>query len=212
MIMRWCDSAMATMRLCDGDSIIWLSHCRHRTINRVIALLPSHHRNFVIALSQHLHRVIKLSHCSPLYYNVSWPWILSESNNNMSWYNDKWQTNQPNDLKCHCDLYDLGLSILKLLLLVCLPTDRPTEMCKAIFEGGINIFIMKTETIIGLHCHCDLDLWHRNPKFSRGHLIVMDKPPYQVRRFMAYKFLSYGCLRTDRHEQSNIPPLLWSGA
>ena len=65
-------------------------------------------------------------------------------------------------------------------------------------------------------CHCDFDLWPRNPNLkwsSTSH----DQPLYQVRRSLVYEFSSYSsdkvCLWTDRptYVQSNIPPLLWWG-
>ena len=42
-----------------------------------------------------------------------------------------------------------------------------------------------------LKCHCDLDLWPRNPKFSRGSFTSHDQPLYQVRRSLGDEFCSY---------------------
>ena len=53
-------------------------------------------------------------------------------------------------------------------------------------------------------CHCDLDLWSRNPKLYRGHLLVITS---QVRRSLDCEFSSNWsdkvCLPTDQHVQSN---------
>ena len=59
-----------------------------------------------------------------------------------------------------------------------------------------------------LKCHCDLDFWPRNPKFFRGHLLVMInnytklEDPSAIFSYWSDKV----CLRTNWHMQRNIPP------
>ena len=62
-----------------------------------------------------------------------------------------------------------------------------------------------------LKCHCDLDLWPRNPKFNRGHLLVMTKHHTKLEDPLAMSSLVTDWTRfvyrqTDM--QSNIPPFL----
>ena len=53
-----------------------------------------------------------------------------------------------------------------------------------------------------LKCHCDLDLWPRNPKFNRGHLLVMTNHHTKLDVSFGYEFCSYWldkvCLLTDQ--------------
>ena len=71
-----------------------------------------------------------------------------------------------------------------------------------------------------LKCHCDLDLWPRNPKFNRGHLLVMTNHHTKLEDPWAMSSLVidrtrfvYGPTKrpTDWHVQSNISPLLRRG-
>ena len=36
-----------------------------------------------------------------------------------------------------------------------------------------NMYAPPTDSLFNIQCHFDLDLWPRNPKFNRGHLLVM---------------------------------------
>ena len=118
------------------------------------------------------------------------------------------------------DLYSLpywgvlaGLSCLFRGL--CIPPPPATKYTSSSLM--IQVYI-KQEMFVKHVCPTKLkyycDLWPRNPKFnklSNSH----DQPPYQVRRPLGIEFSSYWsdkvCLQTDRHVQSNIPPLLQCG-
>ena len=47
-----------------------------------------------------------------------------------------------------------------------------------------------------LKCHCDLDLWPRNPKFNRGHLLMTNHHT-KLEEFFSY-WSDKVCLRTNR--------------
>ena len=67
-----------------------------------------------------------------------------------------------------------------------------------------------------LKCHCNLDLCPRNPKFKRGHLLVISNHHIKLDVPWAMRYLVIDRTRfvnrpPDQHVQSNIPPLFRRG-